>query len=148
MGITAVTWMILPENYIRFGILHLIAFGIIFGALAVRLSWLLPVLGLATLSIGMAFRPLEVSHPFFTPLGITQKSFVSVDYFPLFPWLGIIFLGIGLAHGLSHLGWLKPSKKIPVSKTLTLLGKRALLIYIIHQPFLFGILWVYGLFTK
>lgn len=144
MGITLITWLLFPENYIRFGILHLISAGIVFGALSVRSAFIPFIAGLIALYSGAALAIIETANPYLFVFGLTTPEFKSLDYFPLFPWLGFVFFGIVLGH---FLHWLK--LKTSSQKTddpLQFIGRHALKIYLIHQPVLFGILWLYYTF--
>ena len=145
MIITLATWLMDRDNAILFGILHLISFGIFFGALIVRHPFLPILLGLFSFYFGAAFSGLQSDIPYLLPLGITYPGFTSFDYFPIFPWIGFIFFGIALAHFLDRAACLKHPIGIPRSKTLEFLGQHALFVYLIHQPILIGGLW---LFTK
>jgi len=142
MLITLVTWLFARENTIIFGILHLIAFGIVFGALVVRNAFLPILLGLISFYLGAAFSGVQSSIHYLLPLGIKYPGFTTFDYFPLFPWVGFVFFGIALAHFLSRAGALKQPLNWPRLKPLSFLGHHALLIYLIHQPILLGGLWL------
>ena len=68
----------------------------------------------------------------------------QADYFPLLPWFGIVLLGIFVGQllypggarrfNLPNLGGGSGMKE------LVWLGRHSLIIYLIHQPFLFAIL--------
>lgn len=73
-------------------------------------------------------------------LGFPPADFWSSDYFSLFPWVFLYFTGYylyklwkdGKIPGANCL-----NRKIPV---LTWMGKRSLVIYMLHQPIIFGIM--------
>ena len=72
------------------------------------------------------------------PLGFTAPGFYSADYFPLFPWLFLFFVGTALG------GWCleqRESKILTASLpgALTWPGRHSLLIYVLHQPVLYGV---------
>lgn len=72
-------------------------------------------------------------------LGFPPPLFASGDYFPLFPWIFLFFVGFFLyriveKHGLFH--YLR-GKDIPV---LNFCGRHSLWLYIAHQPIIFGVL--------
>jgi uncharacterized membrane protein len=141
MGITLVTWIAVPEGFIRFGILHLISASILLGAL------LLPSVALTTLSLllslalGIYFSGLTTPYSFLIPFGIVPDSFYTYDYFPLFPWLSVVLAGILIARWLDRRSLLKNPSKLGRSFALEKIGQRSLLIYLLHQPILLGILW-------
>lgn len=77
---------------------------------------------------------------FTTFIGFPEKYFFSTDYFSLFPWAFLYFAGYFLYRlwkmecipGANCL-----NRKIPV---LTWLGKKSLIVYMLHQPILYFLL--------
>ncbi|MCR5419484.1 MAG: DUF1624 domain-containing protein [Lachnospiraceae bacterium] len=80
-------------------------------------------------------------HDALIPIGFPTPDFYSADYFPLIPWIFIYTLGYILSEpilknkSITGIG----KKKIPF---LSQLGTKSLLIYILHQPICFGIVWL------
>ena len=78
---------------------------------------------------------------YFMPLGFFNSSFHSADYFPLLPHLFMFLTG-------TFVGVYATNGRFPAftyrqrSKALCFLGRHALVIYIAHQPIIYGILWV------
>lgn len=77
-----------------------------------------------------------------TFLGFPEIGFFSTDYFSLLPWAFLYFSGYFL-----YRLWKK--KKIPGAEclnrripVLTALGKKSLIVYMLHQPLIYGILMV------
>jgi uncharacterized membrane protein len=71
------------------------------------------------------------------PLGIHPPTFWSVDYEPIFPWLGIVLIGMGLGEYLYPEGlrsFTLPQIPEMVVRPLAFLGRHSLIIYLIHQP--------------
>lgn len=85
--------------------------------------------------------PLEMYRNLFTAfLGFPGIGFFSADYFSIIPWSFLYFAGYFLYRMWSE-------KKIPEAgcmnrkmPLLTWLGKRSLIIYMIHQPLIYGVL--------
>lgn len=80
--------------------------------------------------------------------GFIPKGFRSSDYFPMFPWYFMFLtgyfisrldadrlLGTGAAERLREIARVK----VPI---LSALGRRALIVYMIHQPLCMAVLWV------
>ena len=72
------------------------------------------------------------------PLGFTAPGFYSADYFPLFPWFFLFLMGTVLG------GWCLEHRerrllKLALPRALTWPGRHSLLIYVLHQPVLYGI---------
>jgi uncharacterized membrane protein len=143
--ITIVTWWYLGEGYIIFGILHLIGISIIIAPFFFHRKLLSLYGGILVIIVGVLLS--AVRGPFILlPLGIYPASFYSVDYTPVFPWFGIVLMGIYLGELLYPDG--KRAYMLPVSlyyhyyrylsdlpgKTIAFLGRHSLAIYILHQP--------------
>jgi len=71
------------------------------------------------------------------PLGIHSAAFWSVDYTPLFPWFGVVLVGMGIGEFLYGEG--KRHFSVPwfpefLVSPLSFLGRHSLVIYLVHQP--------------
>lgn len=97
---------------------------------------------------GWMSAPNWIDGRLLVPLGITPTHYPAVDFFPIFPWLGVVLLGVFLGN-LLYAGNVRrfplPSwgHRFPFSG-LEFLGRHSLLIYMIHQPILLAILWALG----
>jgi uncharacterized membrane protein len=135
--ITLVSLVIFPQSWIYFGVLHFIFIASLCSILLVpypRLSLIVGVCIIIAELLGL----LDKRWPF-SYFSESLPSY-TVDYVPLFPWLGVILLGITLAHSrwLNHYNFkFKSDKSI---RRLSWPGKHSLIIYLIHQPLLFAIL--------
>lgn len=84
---------------------------------------------------------------FSTYLGLKEKGFYSTDYFALFPWFFMFVAGY-FAYRYVFLENRKQGSVIQgflgqsVSKPLGWIGRNSLIIYMIHQPVVYGVLWV------
>jgi len=142
MGITLVTFFVYPQGYIKFGVLHLISIASILGALLIRYNFLMIFLIFISLILGNIFSQITLNTPMLMPLGIMYQNFYSLDYFPIFPWISLIFTGIVLARLMENLKLLKNFNFLPRFKWLEGAGKRSLIIYLVHQPILLGLIWL------
>jgi uncharacterized membrane protein len=139
MLITAATYLFNPSVYIRFGILHLLGFGMLIAPMMAKLpAWLLTVAGTALIFAGSWADGWTVSTFWLLPLGIKPAGFASLDYYPLLPWLGIVLFGMATGKLLyTNRQPLWPSAAASISvRVLSCLGRHSLLIYLIHQPIL------------
>lgn len=159
MGITLVfligNRLNIISGTVDFGILHLVGFSIVAAFPFVRFGLPNLVLGLAVLLVGYIYIDVNmptIEGPWLVWLGIHSPNYVSQDYFPLLPWFGWVLVGVGLGNLL----YLPPDGrrfKIPdISnwhgvRQLTIIGRNSLLIYIVHQPILFPIVWFIALFV-
>lgn len=129
------TYIMFPHQWIYFGTLHCIFVGSILGALVVNNRKLVAVLLVMILVLqyflGYDIRWLS---------SILQKP--SMDFIPIYPWFWAILLGILSAPYLSRIRWISEIKS---GKFLKFLGQHSLKIYLIHQPLIFGLIWLYSL---
>ena len=129
--VSAGTYVMFPDGWVYFGILHLIWFSTIIAISFVNLPKT-SLLIAALILIGAIFDQPNLS--FISYLLEPYLPFGSVDYYPLFPWLSFVFIGIYLGHNpyyqkifIFRLNWLE------------VIGKHALIIYLTHQIVLFSI---------
>lgn len=164
--ITAVTLVFMPEARVVFGILTFLGAGMLLtiplekilkkvpSGIGMAGSFLLFLL-LRNINSGyLGFENWRICElPDFlyqgmvsTFLGFPEKHFFSTDYFSLFPWYFLFLTGFYtycmLSNGsmlsrLFHRGW----------KPVSFLGRHSLLIYMIHQPVAYGVLWLCFLFV-
>jgi uncharacterized membrane protein len=130
--ISSSTYLIFPDNWIFFGTLHSILLGSVLGALLVnrrQLAWIIFGL-LIILQYGLDYDIKWVSS-------IIRKP--SMDFIPIYPWFWSILLGILSGPYLSKFRQLTDHS---TPKLLRFFGKHSLVIYLIHQPIIFGTLWV------
>jgi len=134
--VTAGTWLYLKEGFIVFGILHLIGISVMISPLFFRFKLFNIILGLIFIVIGF-FLTTVTGPVWLLPLGIHPATFWSVDYEPVFPWTGIVLLGMGLGEYLYPGGVRKFTlPRIPAFfiRPLASLGRYSLIIYLVHQP--------------
>lgn len=147
--ITLVTWVFLREGWVVFGILHLIGISIILAYPFLRFpSWNL-LIGLLLIFSGQYIKGLTFNFPWLVWLGFRPAQFYSVDYFPLLPWFGLVLIGIFFGNLLypdySRKFQLANFSSFSVIKIFCFLGKHSLLIYLIHQPLIIVLLYLFGL---
>jgi len=99
-------------------------------------SALLAFVALAMIVLGLWLRTVGFSFPWLTALGFAPYGFASSDYFPLFPNLGYFLLGAVLGRALYAEKKSLLPRENPPAKALQWMGRRSLLIYLLHQPIL------------
>lgn len=116
------------EGFIFFGILHLIAFGLLFLLSLNRLWSLVLFLGVNLL--------LSLKFDFWANvMGLKKYTGFSLDFFPVLPWIFVILVGYYSFDFCKKYLLLIPASRF---RFLSYCGKRAFLIYVLHQPlFLF-----------
>lgn len=158
-AVTIVTYFVLGEKeMIQFGILHMLSvsmilygiinkylklippwLGIIFNGLLFALTFCVPhhIFGIPPY-LSVTLPDSMYSTHFLFMLGFPHNTFTSSDYFPLIPWMLLFFAGtyigrLGILHKFPKFMF---KKRIPF---FAFLGRHSLLIYILHQPVIFGI---------
>ncbi len=152
------TWIVMPSQLIVFGILHFLGIArIIFGLLEKPMKKINKVAGFI---VFFALFALAKTMPggylgiwdtklwelprmlyetkFLFALGLPHRTFTSGDYFPIIPWVflylsGYFFFGILKSKGLE-------GRRFKSVKVLSFIGKHTLLIYVLHQPVIYGVL--------
>jgi len=136
--VTLATWLYLGDGFVIFGILHLIGVSIMLSPLFFWFRKKNILIGAVCIVIGITFTVSGISGPIFLLwLGIHPVSFTSVDYTPLFPWFGVVLIGMGLGEHLYPSGkraFNTPHVPGMVSATIALLGRHSLVMYLVHQP--------------
>ncbi len=139
------------ENYIiRFGILHMLAISILFYCLLRRLGFsVVLILGIASLVLGLYFSysPLETDFACMNIFMYTDCPFYSADYFPLLPFLGYFLIGTTAGQKIykDRKSLLTVEHYPRFVAPVTFAGRKALVIYILHQPLIYSILFILGL---
>jgi len=129
---------------IRFGVLALLGCSMVLyhflGSYLQKLpGWLLAIGSGALYCLTQRWtQSITVPSRWLYPLGLTYPGFSSADYFPLLPWfflflIGTVFGGWCLQHRENRL------LSAPLPGAITWLGRHSLLVYVLHQPVLFGI---------
>jgi uncharacterized membrane protein len=149
MVVTVVTYFLLGYGFVVFGILHLLGLATILAYPFLRSRWASLVAGIVVIGGGIYIARILSPSPWLLWLGVRQLGRYMVDYYPLFPWFGITLLGVfvGLTlypDGAPRFELPDLSQKAPI-RGLTFLGRRSLLIYLIHQPILLAILFLVGI---
>ena len=76
-------------------------------------------------------------------LGFTERTFYSTDYFSLFPWFFLFLTGFYLQKYFREKGWIEDFVKLPsLGKWWRFMGRHSLLIYMLHQPVIYGVLFL------
>jgi len=142
MGITIVTYLAMRDMYVRFGILHFLGVTMIFSPLLYSLSsQILWALAGASALLGFGLKRIVLETSLFLPFGLMYKDFSSIDYYPLFPYISVTFLGI-LAYRHLYARRSKPLCIFQLNlKPILWLSRNSLVIYLVHQPIILLIIF-------
>ncbi len=161
MVFTVVTYLFMPSELILFGILHFFGCCMMLYALLEKPISQVPVWLGAGVCILLFFLTKDIYYgkiglfgytvnmpaffygkPLLFPLGFASAGITSSDYYPMMPWAFMFFAGAFLGRIIrkgkapvwfysSHLPWLAK------------IGRHTLLIYLVHQPILYSILYLW-----
>jgi uncharacterized membrane protein len=140
VAVTIGTWIAFGDYFAFFGVLHAIA---LFSLIA--LAFLrLPALLTGAVGVAIIALPLLISVPIMRERWLAWIGFWPIppstaDIVPVFPWLGVTLIGLALARGFDG----KPFWTLVAPTWLSWLGRWSLVIYLLHQPLMYGAL--YGL---
>lgn len=151
MIITLFSMILIPDRFVIFGVLHCIGLSIIISvpflkyrnynflfALLFLFSWTIigqiNVTAPSILQLIIGFHPVDIWK-------------YTVDYFPILPWFGVCLLGIVIADWLysadKRMFKLPDLSKYRPVKLFSWLGQHSLAIYLVHQPVIAGVLYVF-----
>lgn len=160
--LTAATYFFIRDQTIWFGILHfmgcaILLFALLRPALDKIPRWaaypLWTILFIITYTMPVT-RFVGIPHLFgfslparltavkgLFALGIPAADFASSDYFPMIPWFFLFLLGTLLGEPIREHKMPERfyTQRVPF---LAFAGRHTLLIYIAHQPIIYGILWL------
>ena len=140
---SAVTRIALGDDYVRFGILHVIAAAMLVVPLLVPLGRWNALLGAAAVAAGawLQSRP-DSDVPGLLVLGVPPEH-GGVDWYPVLPWFGPVLIGLALGLALYPHGRRGPwGDRLPEPRGASLIGlpgRHALAVYLVHQPVLIPI---------
>lgn len=147
--ITAITRLFLPKDYIIFGILHLIGMAMFISQPLLHLKFWNLWLGVMVIGLGIYLSRQRVPFPWLVWAGFIPQDFASVDYFPIFPWYGVVLIGIFIGKILygdqGRNFFIKSQPRHKVIRWLCYLGRNSLMIYLVHQPILLLLVFLLGM---
>jgi uncharacterized membrane protein len=151
--ISIATFFATPNAFIFFGILHSIALASVIGLIFLRLPWWVSAsAGLFVLLARPWLRTPLLDDPMWWWSGLSAITPVANDYVPVFPFFGMVLLGMAAAQLSRERGWLVylalPQLNQPVARFLRFIGRNSLVYYLLHQPvmigLIYGFLWLTG----
>ncbi|MEP3048335.1 MAG: heparan-alpha-glucosaminide N-acetyltransferase [Roseibium sp.] len=145
--VSAVTFFVFGDSFVRFGILHSIAAASLIALPFSRLPLVPTIIAAAvflTLPQWGAFSFFD--GPLWLWTGLGRTGHVSVDYVPVAPWAGVTLTGLAVSQLARRTGlWQKLSEyrfEGIAGRVSRVLGRHSLPIYLLHQPVLYGLVWL------
>lgn len=147
MVITAVTYFVFGDMYVRFGILHFLAVMTLLSLVLNKANTILLILiQILSFFIYLYSLKIRIGTFYLIPLGFMYYGFSSVDYYPIFPYIIYYILGILIFRFI----YSKDKRILPVeikSNLIRIISQRSLEIYILHQPILLGLIFLVSKFV-
>ena len=133
------TYIVFKDNYVKFGILHFVAFSSLLLFVYVDDIEMMKLLAtiFLTLYVMNKLKPdifRSVPQPYAFIMGFYNDRYNAIDHFPILPWILLICLGTFIGHYLLNNNIDTPEYLINnnVSNILKSIGKKSLEIYAIH----------------
>ena len=158
MLLTVVTALFIPSQLILFGILHFFGSmmmlyallqpllekvptmaGLLGSTLLFFLTW--PIFSgfIRVLGVTVYLPEFLYNKPLLFPLGFACQGIASADYYPLIPW-GFLFLAGSFFGRYVRAGRLPEFCNRSHLPLLARIGNHTMLIYLVHQPVIYGLL--------
>jgi len=140
--VSIASYLAFPRTFITFGILHAIAVASVLARPLLPYPRLALALGVAIVIVGVTVQLPLFDEPWLNWIGMMTHKPATEDYVPLFPWLGVVLIGVAIGAALPRVqrGVDKANRMSP--RWLAWLGRHSLVIYLVHQPVLVGALRV------
>ena len=143
--ITLGTWFAFSDSFVYFGVLHAIALTSVL-ALPFLFTpvWLTGLVALATIGLHFAYADPLFNEKAFSWIGFWVVPPPTNDLVPVFPWLGVVLLGVvtmRLVRGTrleTSLATISPRNMM--ARALGWMGRWSLVIYLLHQPLLLAVI--------
>jgi len=148
--VTIVTYFLFPTSFIFFGILHSIAAASVLGLAFLHM----PLVLIAVAAFAVFLAPHIFADPYFNAwawrwLGLMTYFPQTNDYEPVLPWFSATLTGILVARVAIKTGAMEQIAQWQATtypaRILCLGGRHSLIIYLVHQPILFGLVWLAAL---
>lgn len=166
--LSLVTYFFMPENFIFWGILHFLGFMMLiygftgkyinklprlvgFGICMILFVFMYPLVADGYVGIPGLLKiyiPETMKTSVFTYIiGFGGGELMSADYFSILPWSALFLAG-------TYIGNYVKEGRVPeilykdICRPITFLGRNTLVIYLLHQPVIFAVVWlVYKIFA-
>lgn len=142
--VTGASLVFAPSAPIWFGILHCIAVAsLLAGPFVEAPAFVSLLIGAIAIAIPFVVHSKLFDRPALLWLGLGDALPNTLDWRPLLPWAGVVFLGLGLARLPGAMVRLASPKRWRATsgpaRALCFVGRHSLPIYLVHQPILIGL---------
>lgn len=145
--VSLASYQMFPRTFIYFGILHCIAVASVLGLAFTRFYWFNLLLGCGVIAAGLLYHDAAFDSRLLGSIGFMTYKPLTEDYVPLAPWFGVVLVGMFLGKSVfvraPAPAWLHWHSAHPLTHLLAFGGRHSLLIYMLHQPVLLGVLYLF-----
>ena len=152
MVLTLFSLVFVPEKPVYFGVLHCIGLSIVLCIPFLKITKYALFFSFPTIIAGCLINQINFQNPnlllFIVGFQPARVFHYTVDYFPILPWFGAVLLGMSVGDfiycgnkrrfRLPDLSVYKPAK------LFSWCGKHSLGLYLLHQPVIGGILYLFA----
>ncbi len=142
LAVSAGSYVAFPQSYIWFGVLHAIAVSLVLARLLAGHPRAALAIGAAMIAAGNLWSAPAFDGRALGWIGFATAKPVTEDYVPLFPWAGVLLVGVAAGHWLVRTDFraLAPLRRLP--RAVAWLGRHSLAVYMVHQPVLIAVVWL------
>ena len=139
------SYLMFPETFIYFGILHFITAASVVGLLFTRFYRFNLVIGIALILLDSFYSNVFFNSKAVNWIGLMTHLPFTEDYVPLIPWFGVVLIGMFTGRMLfadnKPPAWIcRQGMNNPLARLLAFGGRHSIHIYMLHQPIFIGVL--------
>ncbi len=136
------SYIAFPARFIWFGVLHAIAVSLVLARPLAPHPRTALAIGVAVIAAGNLLTFTSFNQPALGWVGFMPEKPATDDYVPLFPWTGVMLVGIAAGHALvrGNFRQVAPFARLPA--LLSWMGRHGLAVYMLHQPLLLAAFWI------
>lgn len=145
LAVSISSFIIASEKTTLFGILHLILFSSWLALLFINKPWASLAIGTIIFLAGHLITSTTLEIPWLHWIGMVVSQRPALDYAPVFPWFGVVLWGCAIGYAIQYSNKIKMCllnievKNNVFNRGLNWAGKHSLIIYLLHQPLLYGV---------
>jgi uncharacterized membrane protein len=142
IAVSVASYALFPASWIWFGVLHAIAVSLIVARPLVGRPAVAFAVGVGVIAAGNLFADRAFDGRALGWLGFMTAKPHTEDYVPLFPWAGVLLIGVAAGHALVRANFRPIALAAEWPRWMAWLGRHSLATYMVHQPILIGLLYL------
>ena len=151
IAISILTFILDKSSFIFVGILHFLSVCSIISLILIKIKSNLQLFFIFLASSLISISGMTFNIPFiFSWLGFNKQPPLTNDFYPIIPWITFYFFGFllgGIINKIPNKKYKNLSNTDPqlgiVLKLIEYVGQKSLIIYILHQPILFSLFFLF-----